>query len=92
MLTTLLLAVVLATAACTSSGGEAGEAGDDPGLAGGSEVAAGAPSGASEGGSGAPAGALLEEIRSRGDLLCGVNEAVPGFGPTTAQRVHRALR
>jgi general L-amino acid transport system substrate-binding protein len=80
MLTTLLLAVVLATAACTSSGGEAGEAGDDPGLAGGSEVAAGAPSGASEGGSGAPAGALLEEIRSRGDLLCGVNEAVPGFG------------
>ncbi|MGH8927502.1 MAG: transporter substrate-binding domain-containing protein, partial [Acidimicrobiia bacterium] len=28
----------------------------------------------------APSGALLGEIQARGNLLCGVNETVPGFG------------
>ncbi len=87
----MLVAAVLALglAACTSEGEEPedpadlvdedGEDGDEGGEEGGD--------GDDEDGSAAPADdgeGVLDQVRDRGSVVCGVNDAVPGFGVTTA--------
>ncbi|HEY8339760.1 MAG TPA: transporter substrate-binding domain-containing protein, partial [Egibacteraceae bacterium] len=75
-----LLVLLLLTAACTADDGgdAAGDAGTDAPLPedGGTEVAQGDEGGGQEGGS------LLQTVKDRGTLICGVNDAVPGFGFT----------
>lgn len=90
-----VLALAACTSDDTSSSSEEDPAGGgaDTGAAGGgaSEVAAGGasddasaePSDAGgESGSSSGGGDLLSEVTSRGTLVCGVNDAVPGFGFT----------
>lgn len=81
-------ALTLSVAACTSEGEEPedpadlvdedGGAGTEDGDGGeDGEDAAAAPAEDGEG--------VLEQVRARGTLICGVNDAVPGFGITTAE-------
>jgi general L-amino acid transport system substrate-binding protein len=57
---------------------------DEPEASGGGNTPAAGetPSGNGDGGGG---GRILEQVRSRGELICGVNDAVPGFGFVDAQ-------
>jgi general L-amino acid transport system substrate-binding protein len=57
---------------CTDDGDDSGGAGATSTTAAGSAGAAAQPPGGGEG--------LLEQVRSRGRVRCGVNDAVPGFG------------
>jgi general L-amino acid transport system substrate-binding protein len=66
----VLAALALLAAGCLHS--------DDGGEAGG-----GAQTGQTEGGE--QAGSLLDEVKNRGMLRCGVNDAVPGFGLQTPE-------
>jgi general L-amino acid transport system substrate-binding protein len=68
MLGVVFAVLALLTAGCVH--------GDDGGEAGG-----GAQTGQTEGGG--QAGSLLDEVKSRGTLRCGVNDSVPGFGLQT---------
>ncbi len=71
-LLTLLVALVLALAACN---GDSSSDTTTTAAAGGSETTA-AP---------AASGSLLQTVKDRGTLICGVNDAVPGFGYTDAE-------
>ncbi len=85
----LLLVGVMVLAACTSGetssedpaggGGDTDAAGD-----GASEVAEATTEEPTESDASSPSGGgdLLQEITDRGTLVCGVNDAVPGFGFT----------
>ncbi len=85
MLTTLLFALALVAAGCTSGGGETdagaggeanlGAAASDP-----AEVAAGGQTEATEDTGGGPSGSIIDRVRERGSVVCGVNNEVPGFG------------
>src|SRR5690606_7816999 len=76
--------LVMLAAACTGSGdGEQAE-GEDAPLP---ETTAPAAGGGGEteaagGGGGAAGGSTLQAVQDRGRLICGVNDAVPGFGVT----------
>jgi general L-amino acid transport system substrate-binding protein len=68
-----LVALSMVLAACTTAADETAE----------TTAAAGGDTGETTETTAAPAptgGALLSEIQSRGELRCGVNDAVPGFG------------
>lgn len=70
------IALALFAAACADD--------DEPEATGGGNTPAAneTPSGNGDGGGG---GRILEQVRSRGELVCGVNDAVPGFGFVDAQ-------
>jgi general L-amino acid transport system substrate-binding protein len=77
----MLVAAVLALglASCTSDGEEPEDPADlvdEDGEADGEDSSA-APADSGEG--------VLDQVQSRGNVLCGVNDAVPGFGITTAE-------
>ncbi|MDQ4082707.1 MAG: amino acid ABC transporter substrate-binding protein [Actinomycetota bacterium] len=76
----LLLAVVALLAGGCLHTDEEGGGGGGGGAGGGGETAA--EGGAQEEG-GQEGGSVLERIRDRGRLVCGVNDAVPGFGVAT---------
>lgn len=78
----LIAALMLLAAACTGADGEA----EDAALEEGTDAAV-AAAGTEEaaGGDTAPAGGTLQAVQDRGTLVCGVNDAVPGFGFTDAE-------
>ena len=77
--TGLLLAVVASLAGgCLHTDEEGGGAAGGGATGGGGEAAGG---GAQEGGQ--EGGSVLERVKDRGRLVCGVNDAVPGFGVAT---------
>lgn len=69
----LLVALVLVLAACSSDD-------DDGGDEGGGDTAASTESTVAQ----VADGSRLDTVRDRGTLVCGVNDAVPGFGFTDA--------
>ncbi len=72
----VLLAAVLVLSAC----GEGDDELQDP-----SDVVDGEDGGETDNGAATPAAdSVLDAVRSRGSVVCGVNDAVPGFGTTTA--------
>jgi len=75
----LRLALVLALFALVAGGCSLG--GDDEGDNGGGE-AAGETNGEA-GGGGGEGGSVLDRVTERGTVVCGVNDAVPGFGFVT---------
>jgi general L-amino acid transport system substrate-binding protein len=79
----LLMALMLAAAACTADGGDEDPAGDDVDQAlptdGATDGTDTADAGTDTGGE---AGEGLQSILDRGNIVCGVNDAVPGFGFT----------
>lgn len=92
----LMLVLALVATGCQSSGGgedpETSAEGSEVGLAAGSEDSVvGGDVGSSEGSedtgtsTGEEGGGDLDEIKSRGEIRCGVNEEVPGFGITTEE-------
>jgi general L-amino acid transport system substrate-binding protein len=77
LLSLIGLLMVLA-AACTSADDGDGE--EEAAIPEGTPPAAAESEGDAEGG--APAGETLQAVQDRGELICGVNDAVPGFGFT----------
>lgn len=71
----LVILLALAAAACSSSDDDDDAAASADTAADGDEVAAGQEDEEQPEGDG-----LLAEVQDRGTLMCGVNEAVPGFG------------
>jgi len=67
--------LALGLAACSSDGEDPEDPADVVDEVGGDGSAA--PSDSGEG--------VLDQVRARGSLVCGVNDAVPGFGVTTAE-------
>jgi general L-amino acid transport system substrate-binding protein len=70
------LGLVLAAVALLAAGCFHSDDGEEAGGGGGG-------TGEAEGQDGQAGGDLLEQVKSRGTLRCGVNEAVPGFGFST---------
>ncbi len=68
----VLTALMLVLAACSSDDGGDTATTEDAG--------GGGDSGGDGGSSGGDTGNRLEEVRARGTLVCGVNDALPGFG------------
>jgi general L-amino acid transport system substrate-binding protein len=79
----LIAALVVLAAACTSGDdGEAAEEGEDAPLPEASAPVAGGGTEAGGEDDAAASGGTLAAVQSRGTLICGVNDAVPGFGFT----------
>ena len=79
----LIAALVVLAAACTSGDdGEAAEEGEDAPLPEASAPVAGGTEGGGEDGGAATGGQTLQAVQDRGTVICGVNDAVPGFGFT----------
>jgi general L-amino acid transport system substrate-binding protein len=80
-LTMVLAACTEAADTTTTSSADGGQEASTTTLAGGGETT-------TTGGAEPPAAGLLAEVQSRGTLLCGVNNAVPGFGFVDAAGEH----
>jgi general L-amino acid transport system substrate-binding protein len=79
----LIAALVVLAAACTSADdGETAEEGEDAPLPEASAPVAGGGTEAGGEDGAAASGGTLAAVQSRGTLICGVNDAVPGFGFT----------
>ena len=65
--------LALGTSGCLHSDDEGGDGGGEP-------AAQGQTGETGEAGQGGEGGGVLQQVRDRGRLVCGVNDAVPGFG------------
>ena len=77
----LIAALMLLAAACTGSDGDA----EDAALEEGTDAAVAAADTEDAAGGDTAAGGTLQAVQDRGTLICGVNDAVPGFGFTDAE-------
>ncbi|MDQ4019420.1 MAG: amino acid ABC transporter substrate-binding protein [Actinomycetota bacterium] len=79
----VLAGLVVALFALTAVGCLHSDPQEEGGGGGGGDTAAQEDTAAGEEGGGGGGGSILQTVRDRGNLVCGVNDAVPGFGVAT---------